>query len=80
MVKSLPLGLVFLPLGYLTVLLKQLCGLLGGKYFLNPVGDVPLVINDFKGGIFAVPRFSVSQYGEVTAIVTNNQIIREADV
>jgi hypothetical protein len=63
MVKSLPLGLVFLPLEYLTVLLKLLCGLLGGKYFLDPVGDV-LVINDFKGAIFAFPHFPMGQYGE----------------
>ena len=50
------------------------------EHFLDPVGDVPLVIDNFESGIVAFPHFPVGQYGEVIAIVTNNQIIREADV
>jgi hypothetical protein len=38
------------------------------------------VIDDFESGILAFPHFPVGQYGEVIAIVTNNQIIREAIV
>jgi hypothetical protein len=62
------------------LLLKYFCGLLGGKYFLHPVGDVPLVIDNLESVIVAFPHFPVGQYGEAIAIVTNNQIIREAIV
>src|SRR5215203_4367057 len=43
--RRLRLKLVVPLLGWLAVLLKQLLGLLGGRYFpTNPVGYIPLVV------------------------------------
>ena len=66
-------------LGWLAVLLEQLCGPLGGWYLLDPIGEIPLVIDEFEDGILlSYPRFWVSQDREAIAVLTNNQVLREA--
>ena len=45
------------------MLSKHLSGLLGSRYFPNPVGEVPLVVYELEDGVFVVgfPRFFASQ-------------------
>jgi len=38
-------------LGWLAVLLEQLCGPLGGWYLLDSIGEIPLVIDELKARI-----------------------------
>ena len=41
---------MFLPLlRHLSVLLEQLLGLLGGRHFFDPVGEIPLVLEMLEG-------------------------------
>ena len=40
--------------------MENLCGLLGGRYFLDPIGEVPLVIDEFEDRTLRFPRFWVS--------------------
>ena len=62
------------------MLLEHLFGLLGCWYFLNPVGYVPLVIDELEDGIVGLPRFFAGQDGESIVVVANDQIIFEAAV
>jgi hypothetical protein len=61
------------------VLRKQLLGLLEGRYFPDPIGGVPLVLDDFEDGIVGFVRFFGDQEGEVVG-VADDQIAREATV
>ena len=53
-------------------------GLLGSRYFLNPVGEVLLVIDEFEDGIVGCPRLFARQDGEPVAVVADDQILGEA--
>ena len=54
-------------------------GLWGSRYFLNRVGEVPLVIDELEDGIGGFLRFFARQDGDVVG-VADDQIIREAAV
>ena len=57
-------------------------GLWGSRYFLNRVGEVPLVIDELEDGIDGIvgfPRFFARQDGDCVG-VADDQIIREAAV
>ena len=62
------------------VLLEQLCGLLGRRYLLDPVGEIPLVVYEFEDRILRCPRLCVSQDREAVAVATNGQVLRNAAV
>jgi hypothetical protein len=62
------------------VLLEQLCCPLGGWYFLYPIGEVPRVIDEFEDRLLGFSRLGVSQDREAIAVITNNQVLREAAV
>ena len=62
------------------MLLEQLCCLLGGWYFLDPIGEVPRVIDEFEDRLLGFSRLGVSQDREAIAVITNNQVLREAAV
>jgi hypothetical protein len=63
------------------VLLEQLCGLLGERYFLNPIGEVPLVIDEFEDGILlSYPRFWISQDRQAATVMPDDQVLRKAVV
>ena len=73
--------MVRLLLGWLAVLLEQLSGLLGGRYLLDTVGEIPLMINEFEDRILRFARlWWVSQDREAVAVRANDQILREAVV
>jgi hypothetical protein len=50
------------------VLSEQLCGLLGGRYFLDPIGEVAFMINEFEDRILRFARLWVSQDREALAV------------
>ena len=54
-------------------------GLWGSWYFLNPVGEVPLVVEELEDGVVGFPRFFWGQDGDSVG-VPDDQIIREAAV
>ena len=63
-------------LGWLAVLLEQLCGPLGGWYLLDPIGEIPLVIDEFKDRILRFARlWCVSQDREAVAVRANDQVL-----
>ena len=63
------------------MLLENLCGLLGGRYLLDPIGEVPLMIDEFEDGILLrFPRFWVSQDREAVTVMPDDQVLREAAV
>jgi hypothetical protein len=65
----------------LAVLSEQLCGLLGGRYLLDPIGEVAFVIDEFEDRILRFVRFlCVSQDREAGAVTANGQVLREAAV
>ena len=59
----------------MAVLLEQLCGPLGGWYLLDSVGEIPLVINEFKDRILRFARLCVSQDREAVAVRANDQVL-----
>ena len=62
------------------MLSEQLCGLLGRRYFLDPIGEVAFVIYEFEDRILRFPRLWVSQDREAVAVATNSQVLRKAAV
>ena len=63
------------------MLLKQLFGLLRGRYLLtNPVDVHPLVVEKFKDGILFTPRFFVGQDGDTITAKADEQVVFEATV
>ena len=61
--------------------LEHLSGLLRSRYFPNPVGDIPLVVDEFEDSIVVgFPRFFAGQDGEPVVGVPDGQVIREAAV
>ena len=63
------------------MLLKQLLGLLGGRYLpTNPVGEHPLVVEKFEEGLLCAPRFFVSQDGDAITTVADDQVVSKATV
>jgi len=63
------------------VLLKQLLGLLEGRYLpTNPVGEHPLVVEKLEGEILCTPRFFVGQYGDAITTIADDQVVGEATV
>ena len=60
------------------MLLEHLLCLWGSRYFLNPVGEVPLVIDELEDGIVGIvvgfPRFFARQDGDSVS-VPDDQII-----
>ncbi len=62
------------------MLLKQLLGLLGGRYLLNPVSEHSLVIEKLEDGIICTPRFFVGQDGDSITAIADDQVVFEATV
>ena len=53
----------------------------GGRYFLDLIGEVPLVIDEFEDGILLkFPRLWVSQDREAVTVMPDDQVLREAVV
>ena len=47
---------------------------------LDPIGEIPLMINEFADRILRFVRLSVSQDREAVAVAANGQLLREAAV
>ena len=63
-------------LGWLAVLLEQLCGPLGGWYLLDSAGEIPLMIDEFEDRILRFARlWCVRQDREAVAVRANDQIL-----
>ena len=62
-------------LGWLAVLLEQVCGPLGGRYLLDSVGEIPLVIDEFKDRLLRFARLCVSQDREAVGVRANDQVL-----
>ena len=60
--------------------MEHLLGLPGSRYFLNRVGELPLVIDELEGRLVGFPRFFARQDGDPVAVVSDYQILREASV
>ena len=45
------------------MLLEQVCGPLGGRYLLDSVGEIPLVIDEFEDRILRFARLVVGKPG-----------------
>ena len=60
------------------MLLKQLLGLLGGRHFFDPVGDVSLMVEKLEDGLIGLPRcflsFVLGYDREVVAAIAYNQV------
>ncbi len=55
---------------------EHLRGLLGSRYFLDFVGEVPLVIDEFEDRILRFARlWCVSQDREAVAVRANDQVL-----
>ncbi len=68
-----PLGGLFLPLlGYLSVLLKHLLGLLWGRHFFCPVGFVCLMVDKLEDRVGGFPGSVVGHDREVVAAKVDN--------
>jgi len=53
------------------VLLEQLLGLLGGRHFFDPVGEIPLVLEMLEGVLSGfLPRFFSFFMGNDREVVT----------
>ena len=55
-------------------------GLWGSRYFLNRVGEVPLVVEELEDGVVGFPRFFWGQDGDSVIGVADDQIIHEPAV
>jgi hypothetical protein len=62
--------------------LKEPGSVLRGGYLPDPVGEVPLVIEQLEAriGIIGSPRFLVGEERQAVAVVADNQIVRETTV
>jgi hypothetical protein len=57
------------------VLLEQLPGLLGSRYFLDFVGEVSLVIDEFEERTLRFSRFWVSQDRQAIGVIPDDQVL-----